>query len=118
MDSLEKAKKVALVLDEKKAEEVSILGIAEKSTLGDYFVIATGRSSTQVKALADEVEFKLQEDCGVEPPRREGYSSANWILLDYGDVIVHVFDRESREFFKLDKLWADAVPVPFEKKED
>ncbi len=117
MESLEKAKKIASILDEKKAEAVSILDIAEQTTLGDYFVIATGKSSTQVKALADEVEFKLGE-CGVEAPRREGYSSANWILLDYGDVIVHVFDRESREFFKLDKLWADAVPVAFEKKED
>lgn len=117
MKALEKAVKIASVLDEKKAEEISILDISAQSTLGDYFVIATGKSSTQVKALADEAEFKLEE-CGVPAPRREGYSSANWILLDYGDVIVHVFDRDSREFFKLDKLWADAVPVPFEKKED
>ena len=118
MESLEKAVSIAKILDEKKAREVTILAIAEKSTLGDYFVIATGTSSTQVKSLADEVEYKMQQDHALPAPRREGYSSANWILLDYGDVIVHLFDRASREFFKLDKLWADAEPVPFEKKED
>jgi len=118
MEALEKAKYIAGVLDEKKAREVTILGIAEKSTLGDFFVIATGTSSTQVKSLADEVEYKLETECAIPAPRREGYSSANWILLDYGDVIVHIFDRDSREFFKLDKLWADAESVPFEKKED
>ena len=118
MNSQEKAKKIASVLDEKKAKEIAILNIAKQSVLGDYFVIATGTSSTQVKSLCDEVEYRLREDCGVASPRREGYSSANWILLDYGDVIVHVFDKESREFFKLEKLWADAEAVEFDAKED
>ena len=110
MDSKELAVQAVRLLDMKKAEHVNLIEIQSVSSLGDYFVIATGTSSTHVKALADELEFKLKEE-GVEPSHVEGYRSNSWILLDYGAVIVHVFTRESREFYDLDRLWRDGQTV-------
>ena len=100
----------AKALDGKKAQDLRVLAIGDLSILADYFVLATGTSTTQVKALADEVDYQLSRQ-GVEPARREGYGSAAWILLDYGSVVVHVFQPESREFYNLDKLWSDGKPV-------
>ena len=97
-------------LEDKKAGAIKVLDISKVSTLGDYFVLCEGTSTTQVKALADEVDYQLSQQ-GVEPARREGYGSAAWILLDYGSVVVHVFQPESREFYNLDKLWSDGTPV-------
>ena len=79
--------------------------------LADYFVIATGTSSTHVKALADEVEFQLKERHSIATEHTEGYRSNSWILLDYGNVIVHVFTEESRAFYDLDRLWQDGETV-------
>ncbi|MDD7292547.1 MAG: ribosome silencing factor, partial [Clostridiaceae bacterium] len=84
------------------------------SVLCDYFVIATGTGSTHVKALADELEFQLGEK-GIKPHHVEGYRSNSWILLDYGEVVVHVFTRESRAFYDLDRLWQNGEPVPVEE---
>ena len=100
----------AKALDGKKAQDLRVLAIGDLSILADYFVLATGTSTTQVKALADEVDYQLSQQ-GVEPARGEGYGSAAWILLDYGSVVVHVFQPESREFYNLDKLWSDGTPV-------
>ena len=100
----------AKALDGKKAQDLRVLAIGDLSILADYFVLATGTSTTQVKALADEVDYQLSRQ-GVEPARREGYGSAAWLLLDYGSVVVHVFQPESREFYNLDKLWSDGKPV-------
>ena len=110
MTALELAKKVAALLDSKKAKDVEAIDINGLTTIGDYFVVASGSSTSQTKALADEVEEKLSQ-LGVEPKRVEGYNSAAWILLDYSDVIVHVFLEEAREFYSLDRLWADAPRV-------
>lgn len=118
MNSLEKAKKIASILDEKKGRKVKILKIAEQTVIADFFVIATGTSSTQVKALSDEVEYRLKVEDGIEHRGREGFSTANWILLDYNDVIVHVFDKTSREFFNLERLWAEAEEIPFDAVKD
>ncbi len=116
--ALADAKKIALaaahVLDTKKARDIKILCINEKTIIADYFVIAMGTSTTQVNSLAGEVEYKLGEDLGIHPSRTEGEGSGTWVLLDYNSVIVHVFGREAREFYKLDKLWADAEEVPFD----
>ena len=98
------------MLDSKKALNLKILHIAELSVIADYFVIATGTSNTQVKALADEVEYQLKEK-GVAPSHIEGYNSNSWILLDYGSVVVHVFTQESRSFYDLDRLWQDGEEV-------
>lgn len=94
MTTLDRAKQIAALIDNKKGEEVRVLQIGTLTTIGDYFVVATGNSTTQVKALADEVEEKLSAE-GLEPKRIEGYASASWILLDYYDVIVHIFLKET-----------------------
>lgn len=110
MTSLELAKKIAGILDKKKAVDLSVLDIGSLSTLGDYFVIASGTSTIQVKALADEVDKQLG-DMGMEPKRIEGYQSATWILMDYYDVMVHIFFQETREFYSLERLWGDAPRI-------
>ena len=94
-------------------QEELLLEIKDLTTIGDYFVIASAGSTTQVKALADEEEEQLSK-LGYEPRRREGYQSAQWILLDYYDVIVHIFYKETREFYSLERLWADAPRVNLE----
>lgn len=104
---LEKAVKV---LGTRKAEDVCALDIRGISIIADYFLIASGNSSTQVRSLAEEIEFKLTE-AGVEPLRVEGTQSSTWIILDYGSVIIHVFMRDTREFYNIEHLWADAKPV-------
>ena len=108
------SKKMALLainaLEDKKAEEISILDISKISILGDYFIIANGLNRNQVQALADNVEEALGR-AGYEPKQIEGYQSANWILLDYKDIIVHVFGKEDRGFYNLDHIWMDGTPV-------
>jgi len=110
MQPKEMVKLVAKLLDDKKAERITVLDIGGLTTLGDYFVIASGKSNTQVKALAAEIEDKLTRQ-GIEPKRVEGESSAMWILMDYYDVIIHIFYDETRDFYGLERLWADAVEV-------
>lgn len=106
MTARELAEQAVKILDEKKALDLKLIGISDISVLADYFVIATGTSSTHVKSLADEVEFQLQR-LGVRAARKEGYRSNSWILLDYENVVVHVFTPESRSFYDLDRLWRD-----------
>lgn len=113
MNSLQLATCAAKALDSKKARDIRVLKVEDITVMTDYLVLATGTSSTQVHALADEVEFKLGE-AGVKPLRREGLDSKNWIVLDYGTVMVHVFHSETREFYDLEHLWADGVPVEIE----
>jgi ribosome-associated protein len=96
-------------LDDKKGHDIQVFKIDELSTLGDYLVIATGNSTTQVRALADEVEDRLTK-AGLEPGHIEGRAT-NWYLLDYFSVMIHVFGKDAREFYNLDRLWADAEKV-------
>ncbi len=103
----ELALQAAHFLSEKKAHDVEVLEITDLTVLADYFVICTGTSSTQVRSLAEEVEFRLSE-LGIEPHHIEGHRSTSWVLLDYSSVIVHVFYKDSREFYRLEHLWADA----------
>lgn len=110
MESKELAIRIAKILDKKKAEGLKVLSIQDLTVLADYFVIASGTSSTHVRSLADEVEFQLSQQ-GVEPQRVEGYEARNWILMDYGGVIVHIFYPEARSYYDLEHLWADAQPV-------
>lgn len=113
MDSKELAVKIAHALDSKKALDIRVLKIRDLTVISDYFVIAGGSSSTQVHALADEVEYQLGL-CGVKPQHVEGQDTRNWILQDYGSVIVHIFDPEARSYYNLERLWADAEPVEVE----
>ena len=111
MTSLELAKAAAKILDGKKAKGIKVLEINKLSTLGDYFVIASGNSSTQVKSLADEVEFQLKQQYGIQPDRVEGHQNAQWILMDYDEVMIHLFCGETRDFYNLERLWNDALPI-------
>lgn len=95
------------LLDGKKAEDIAVLDIGTLTSIGDYFVIASANNTTLVKTLAEEVEEKLSGQ-GVEPRRVEGAGSAMWILMDYCDVVIHVFYSETRDFYCLERLWADA----------
>ncbi len=101
------AEKIVTVLDRKKAGGITLLHVADKTVLADYFVICAGHSNTQTRGLADEVEYKLSLE-GVTPTRIEGRESASWVLLDYASVIVHVFNTETRQFYNLEKLWHEA----------
>ena len=118
---LEKGKapalRIAEILDDRKAKDIKIINVNKKTVIADYFVIASGSSRTQVNALADEVEYKLSLD-GIDPTRVEGRGDGSWVLLDFDSVLVHVFGRESRDFYKLEKLWAEGTPVEYTQKED
>ena len=110
MTSLETAKLAVKALDGKKGLDIKIIKIDDISSIADYFVIATGSSNTHVKALADEVEFRLDQS-GISVSHVEGYRSDSWILLDYVDVIVHVFSEDAREYYDLERLWQDGQQV-------
>lgn len=110
MTSYEQAILTAKALSGKKGLDIKIIEIGDVSILADYMVIATGTSSTHVKALADEVEYQL-DNAGISVSHIEGHRSDSWILLDYIDVIVHVFSDEAREFYNLERLWQDGKPV-------
>ena len=97
-------------LDSRKAKNITALKVEDLTILANYFIIASATSTTQVKALADEVEYQLGEK-GVKPKSIEGYQSQTWIVLDYYDSIVHVFLEETRDFYQLERLWADGTPV-------
>ena len=93
-------------LEDKKAEDISILDISQVSVLADYFLIASGNSKIQVQALIDSVQEKLGR-AGYAPKNIEGYRTGNWVLMDYGDLIVHIFDRQNRLFYDLERIWCD-----------
>lgn len=100
-------------LNEKKAMELAAIRVGDLTSIADYFVLATATSNTHVKTLADEVEFKLSE-AGVQPHHVEGRATG-WILIDYCDIVVHVFSREARQFYNLDKMWFDGEAVDLSK---
>ncbi|MBQ7966112.1 MAG: ribosome silencing factor [Ruminococcus sp.] len=110
MTTLQQAKETAKILSEKKGLDIKVIEISDVSVIADYMVIATGNSSTHVKALADEVETQL-DDMGVSVSHIEGYRSNSWILLDYIDIIVHVFSNEAREYYDLERLWEDGTDI-------
>ena len=110
MTALELAKTIVKILDEKSAQDISMLYVEGKTVLTEYLVICTGTSTTHNRALEGELEFKLGE-LGEKPLNIEGHEDASWIVLDYNSVMVHVFTKSAKEFYKLDKLWAEAENV-------
>lgn len=108
MEAKNKLDKIVEFLEEKKARDIQIVNIGDISILADYFVICSGTSTTHIRALADELEFKMKEQ-GVAAFHQEGYDTARWILLDFGEVIVHIFHDEDRQFYNLERLWADGI---------
>jgi ribosome-associated protein len=107
LESITLASNIAGLIFNKKGYDVRILDLKEVASFADYFVICSADSDTQVKAIADEID-KTLKDGGLKSWHREGYRALNWVLLDYVDVVVHIFKREMREFYNLEKLWGDA----------
>ena len=101
---------IVKALDSKRGEDIQAIKIADLTILADYFVIVNGTSNTHARTLADEVEFQLSQK-GIEPERREADTGNTWIILDYADIIVHVFYKDTRNFYKLEGLWADGEQV-------
>lgn len=107
MESKLLADKITELIFQKKGMDVKILDLRNVTTMADYFVICSADSDTQVRAIADEVEKTLRDE-GIKCWHKEGYRALNWVLIDYVDVVVHVFKKEARAFYNLEKLWGDA----------
>lgn len=97
-------------LEDKKAEDIRILDISEISTIADYFIIANGTNKSQIQAIADNISEILGR-AGVTMRQIEGYQNANWVLMDFQDVIIHIFDKENRLFYDLERIWRDGVLI-------
>lgn len=117
MDQANQSKEMAKIayhaLSDKKGEDIKIIDITGISVLADYFIIANGSSDNQVNALVDNVEEELHK-AGFGLKQREGQASASWVLLDFGDIIVHVFDKENRLFYDLERIWKDGRDIRIE----
>ena len=109
-DALNIAKEIIKALDEKKAEDIKTLDISNVSVMADYFIIASGNNRNQLQAICDNVIEKLHKT-GHDLKQVEGYDTANWILMDYSDIIVHIFDKENRLFYDLERIWSDGKEV-------
>lgn len=109
MNANEIVKEAVRAIDSKKGENIEVIGITDLTIIADYFVIATGTSNTQVKAIAEEVEFKLEQQ-GVAPHHIEGRNTP-WVCLDYNSVVVHIFYKDQRDFYKLERLWEDGKKI-------
>jgi ribosome-associated protein len=113
LESKEKALEAARAALDKKAKDVLVLDLQGLTQIADYFVICSGESTTQVKAIAEEIERRF-DALGVKPLGREGRKNNLWVLMDYGDIIVHIFEEETRTFYELEKLWIDAKRISVE----
>jgi ribosome-associated protein len=116
LNSKQFAEKIANLMFNKKGYDVTILDLRNLASFADYFVLCSADSDTQVKAIADEIDKSLS-DAGIKCWHKEGYMALSWVLLDYVDVVVHIFKKESREFYNIEKLWGDAPMVEVEDPE-
>ncbi len=114
---MEESRKMAKIaydaLDEKKAEDIKVIDITGVTVMADYFIIAHGNSDSQVRALVDNVQEKLYK-AGYEMKQLEGYRQGSWILMDFNDAIIHIFDKENRLFYDLERIWKDGKEINFE----
>lgn len=117
MESKELADIVVSLIQSKKGYDITILDLRDLSAVADYFIICSGDANVHVKAIADEIDKKLRKN-GIKCYHKEGYNSLNWVLLDYFDVVVHIFRKESREFYNLEKLWGDAKVLKIENNNE
>lgn len=104
-------------LDEKKGEDIKVIDISRISVLADYFIIASGGSTTQIQAMVDNAQEKLHE-AGYSMKRQEGNRDSSWVLVDYGDLVIHIFNREDRLFFDLERIWSDGTLISAEELKD
>ena len=116
MNGKELANKIAAAAADKKARDILLLNMEGLSSGTDYFMICSAPSTTQVRAIADGIEDKLAQE-GKLPAHKEGYSEGNWVLLDYGDCVAHVFQESQRNFYNLEQLWADAPSESYTETE-
>ena len=114
--ALERALAAARTADENRGRDIVVLDMREVTPMFDYFVIATGTSRRQLHAMSEEIDHALEEGLGDRRMGIEGYQESHWILLDYGDVVIHLFEPETREFYALEQLWGSAKRVPFESQ--
>lgn len=114
--SLERALVAAQVAADNRGREIVVLDLRELTSIFDYFVVATGTSRRQLHAISEEIDHALEQGMGDRRLGIEGYQESRWILLDYGDVVVHLFDAETRDYYAIEDLWAEAKRVPFEPK--
>lgn len=114
MTQEELIKAAVKILDGKKAEDIRVIEIRDLTIIADYFIIADGTSVTQTRALADELEFRIKE-MGREPRQVQGNNGSNWIVLDYSDVVIHIFYKETRDFYNLERLWSDGKEIDIKK---
>lgn len=112
------AKLACDALADKKADDIKVIDISKVSVLADYFIIAGGMNRNQVQAMADNVEEVIGKELHLSPKQIEGYQSANWILMDYKDVVIHIFDKENRLFYDLERIWRDGKDVSVEELSD
>ena len=110
MEAKEMAKHAVAALEDRKAVDVKVIDIENISTLADYFIIASGTNRNQVQAMSEAVEEELEKH-GIRPKSIEGYQTANWILMDYGDIVLHIFDEENRLFYDIERIWKDGSPA-------
>jgi len=110
--SLSRARAIAKLAIDSQATDVMILDLRKRTALFDFFVVATGKSGRQLRAIADEVDDLLQKQLGEKRLHIDGYQDSRWIVLDYGDLVIHLFDREMRDFYRIEDLWSDAPRVP------
>ncbi len=113
-DAIEAARAAAVAIDDKNGEDILLLDLSSLLVVTDVFVVASGTSNRHVRTLVDEAEEALKV-LGRRPLRREGVDHGEWVLLDYGDVVIHVFDRPTRAYYELERLWADAPMIDFER---
>lgn len=112
--SVEMARLAIEALEDKKAEDIRVIDISQVSVIADYFIIAGGSNPNQIQALGDSVQEKLGR-AGFPARQTEGYETANWVLIDFGDVIVHIFDRENRLLYDLERIWSDGKQIDVEE---
>lgn len=111
MEPIELVKTIVKAIDEKKGQAITVLDIHAQTGIADYFVICTGNSAPQTKAIADFIEVTLENQMDIHVLRREGFQTGSWILLDYGAVVVQIFKPEEREYYNLEKLWGDSPQI-------
>ena len=112
--SLELALAAARTADDNRGRDIQILDMRELTPIFDYFVIVTGTSRRQLHAISEEIDHRLEDDLGDKRMGIEGYQESRWIILDYGNIVVHLFDDEAREFYRLEDLWGEAAQIPWQ----
>ena len=110
MELKEIVKKICNIIEDKKGDDIKVIDISKVSSIADYFIIASANNINQVQAISDEIDFALGKE-GILPKAVEGNKNATWMLLDYNDIVVHIFLREDRAFYDLDRIWRDGTEV-------